>query len=148
MKVRLILGVRPDDEANVMDPVRAYLKKRGAAQHVIEGGLEKLVRDWQQFVQSVSEGYSLESEDYLNDLDGRQLIEEALAVAPAAQKMSIMKSLRQADSALKRLTRPVETCLWGAENAVENGWTPKKNWWYFVVPRKGAADLITDLQRS
>jgi hypothetical protein len=130
-----------------MDQVRAYLKRRGAAEHVVSGGLEGLLRNWERFVESVSKGYAFDAEDYLNDLDARQLIEETLAVAPPAQKKAVADNLRRIDDRLRKLVQPVEKCLWGADAARENGWTAKKNWWYFVVPAAGDASLLDELKR-
>lgn len=130
-----------------MDPVRVYLKAKGAAEHVVSGGLEKLIRDWEQFVESVARGYNLGTEDYLNDLDGRQLIEETLAVAPRAQKKAVVDNLRRTDDLMRTLTHPLEKCLWGDDAAQTNGWTATRNWWYFVIPIKGDQDLLDEFNR-
>lgn len=132
---------------STVDPVRVYLKATGAAEHVVNGGLEKLVRDWERFVESVAVGYNLSAEDYLNDLDGRQLIEEALAVAPPAQKRAVGDSLRRSDDQMRTITHPLEKCLWGNDAARTNGWTATRNWWYFVIPTKGDPDLLDELKR-
>ena len=147
MTGRRISAARRDGEANPVDPVRVYLKTRGAAEHVVSGGLEGLVRDWEQFVRSVAEGYSLGAEDYLNDLDARQLIEEALAVAPPAQKKAVADDVRRADDLMRTLAHPVEKCLWGDDAARANGWTARRNWWYFVIPTRGDPDLLEALNR-
>jgi hypothetical protein len=147
MTGRLISGARRDGEANPVDPVRVYLKTRGAAEHVVSGGLEGLVRDWEQFVESVADGYSLGAEDYLNDLDARQLVEEALAVAPPAQKKAVADDVRRADDLMRTLAHPVEKCLWGDDAARANGWVASRNWWYFVIPTKGDPDLLDELKR-
>ena len=73
-------------------------------------------------------------DDYLNDLDGRQLLEEALAVAPKEQKEAFLKRVHHADELMKSLVESTERCLWGEEVAEAEGWTPKKNWWYFSKP--------------
>lgn len=130
-----------------MDPVRMYLKTRGAAEHVVSGGLEGLVREWAQFVDSVGEGYRLGADDYLNDLDTRQLIEDALAVASPEQKKGVADDLRRADDLVRTLSDPVDKCLWGNDAARTNGWTARRNWWYFVVPANGDPDLLDDLKR-
>ena len=65
------------------DPVGEFLRNRGCPEHVVRGGLRGLVESWEEVVRSVEEGYSLGLDDYLNDMDGRQLIEEVLHVVPA-----------------------------------------------------------------
>ncbi len=72
------------------DPVGEFLRKRGCPEHIVRGGLQGLLEGWEEVVRSVGEGYSLGLDDYLNDMDGRQLLEEALAVAPAQEKRSIL----------------------------------------------------------
>ena len=58
------------------DAVRRFLRARGSPAHVVEEGLEGLVRGWEETVERVAAGYPLDTiEDYLNDLDGRQLLE-------------------------------------------------------------------------
>ncbi len=60
------------------DPVREYLKQKGYAQHVIEGGLQHLVSNWELVVNEIAQGYRSYEEEYLNDMDGRRIIEEVL----------------------------------------------------------------------
>jgi len=68
------------------DPVSEFLKERGCPAHVIRGGLMGLIDSWETTVESVERGYSLGLDDYLNDMDGRQLIEVALGSAPDKEK--------------------------------------------------------------
>ena len=130
------------------DPVQKFLKNRGCAEHVIKGGLRGLVESWEEVVQSVEKGYGLGLDDYLNDLDGRQLLEEALAVASEAEKKLLLKQIRQADKKMQELIRPTARCLWDDETARQEGWTAEKNWWYFCVPVKSGEELLEDLDES
>ena len=127
------------------DPVRDYLRERGCGEHVVEGGLEGLVESWEETVRQVWEGYSLTLDDYLNDLDGRQLIAEALAVAGDQQRDAINDRLARADEKMRSLTEPTEVGLWGEEVAEEEGWTAEENWWYFARPIKAAAELLAEI---
>jgi len=127
------------------DPVRDYLRERGCGEHVIEGGLEGLVESWEKTVREVEEGYSLTFDDYLNDLDARQLIAEALAVARDDQRATISARLTRADEKMRSLTEPTEVCLWGEEVAEEEGWTAEGNWWYFARPIKAGSELLAEI---
>ena len=127
------------------DPVREFLKQRGCPEHVVRGGLRGLAESWEEVVRSVEEGYSLGLDDYLNDLDGRQLLEEALAVAPAQEKKTALQRVRRADAKMQTLVRPAGSCLWGDETARQEGWTAKKNWWYFSVPVNPGEELLDEL---
>jgi len=127
------------------DPVRDYLRERGCGEHIIEGGLEGLVENWEKTVRSVEEGYSLTLDDYLNDLDARQLIAEALVVAGDDQRAAFGGRLSQADQRMRALTEPTEVCLWGEEIAEEEGWTAEGNWWYFARPVNADEELLAEI---
>ena len=127
------------------DPVRDFLRERGCGEHVIEGGLEGLVESWEKTVREVEEGYSLTLDDYLNDLDARQLIAEALGVARDDQRAMINARLTRADDKMRSLTEPTEVCLWGDEIAHEERWTADENWWYFARPIKADSELLAEI---
>lgn len=127
------------------DPVSDYLRERGCGEHVIEGGLEGLVESWEKTVREVEAGYSLTLDDYLNDLDARQLIADALLAASDQQRQAIDLRLSRADQKMQSLTEPAKACLWGEEVAEEEGWTAEKNWWYFARPIKASAELLAEI---
>ena len=127
------------------DPVRQYLKEKGCPPGVVAGGLDGLLEQWEQIVEAVSAGYALGLEDYLNDMDARQLLEESLAVAAPAARRNVADRVREADAALKSVTRFAGKCLWGDEVAAEEGWTAQKNWWYFSSPMNAEPDLLAEI---
>jgi hypothetical protein len=127
------------------DAVRDFLREKGCAYQVVERGLPGLVESWEKVVQAVDEGYSLTLDDYLNDMDVRQLINDAINVASASELEKFEERLQQADDQMKSLTRRGQTCLWGDELAEEEGWTPKKNWWYYARPIKADPDLLAEI---
>ena len=104
------------------DPVREFLRQRGAPAHLVEGGLDALLQAWEQIVQSVESGYLLDLDDYLNDMDVRQLIEESLLVATDAQRKEAAGRLEKIDEQMRAQVEPTSACLWGAEVAHEEGW--------------------------
>ena len=128
------------------DLVRRLLAERGCPDEVIESGLEGLVAAWERVVGEVEAGYSLGLDDYLNDLDGRQLVEEAIDLAEAADREAARARVRAADLRMKALVRPTAECLWGETVAESEGWTPQSNWWYFSLPRAPGAMLREDLE--
>jgi hypothetical protein len=134
-----------EEVSDMENQVREFLKKHGAAQHVIDGGLAGLMEKWERVVEEVKRGYSMGLDDYLNDMDGRQILEEALAHTTDAGKEPYMERLRTADSAVKPLLTPTSRCLWGESVAAEEGWTPEKNWWYFSKPLKADGDLLDEI---
>jgi hypothetical protein len=128
------------------DPVRDFLGERGCPDHVISGGLRGLVETWEKIVQAVKEGYTFGLDDYLNDLDTRQLLEETLAVASREQKEELLKRVRQADELMKSLVKPSGKCLWGEDIAETEGWTAGENWWYFSHPIRANPELLSEIE--
>jgi hypothetical protein len=104
-----------------------------------------LVKNWEQVVGEVKKGYALTLDDYLNDLDGRQILEEALGMAPEEERKILRERIARADRKMQALIEPAGKCLWGSEVAEAEGWTPEKNWWYFSRPQKGDADFLAEI---
>ncbi len=127
------------------EEVREFLREKGCSFQVAERGLSGLVESWEKVVKSVERGYSLTLDDYLNDLDARQLLEEALEVAPLAEQQTFEERIRQADDQMRGLTTRSSICLWGDELAEEEGWTAKKNWWYYACPVDADAELLAEI---
>lgn len=119
------------------DSVREWLRERGCPERVIEGGLAGLVSGWERTVESVVLGYKLGMDDYLNDMDGRELLHGALARASASVRGRYRSRVEAADRKIQALLLPPGKCLWGAKAARDQGWTPAANWWYFRLPQKG-----------
>ncbi len=131
---------------NPVDPVRELLRQKGCPQQIIRGGLHRLVENWEKVVESVAHGYCFGLDDYLNDLDGRQLLEEALAIAPPDRKRESLERVRRADEQMRALIMPAGKCLWGDETAEAEGWTAEKNWWYFNRPIHAARELLLEIE--
>jgi hypothetical protein len=127
------------------DPVREFLEGKGCPPEVVKKGIAGLVAGWERVAAEVGKGYSLTLDDYLNDLDGRQILDEALAVAGQGADGKIRERVRRADRKMRSLVEPAGKCLWGAEVADSEGWNPEKNWWYFTRPKKAAADFLAEI---
>lgn len=127
------------------DPVREYLQEKGCGEHLISGGLAGLVEAWERVVASVAAGYQLGLDDYLNDLDARQLLAEAWDIAPVNERQYYESRVAAADAQMKSLLRAADECLWGDEIAEEEGWTREEQWWYFHAPKNAGADLLAEL---
>ncbi len=130
------------------DPVREYLQETGCGDHLIRRGLAGLVENWEGIVETVKDGYLLGLDDYLNDLDARQLLEEALAVATDEQREEYDQRIRQADRAMKSLVTSTSRCLWSDEVAEEEGWSAEANWWYYSRPVKANEDLQSEIDQT
>jgi hypothetical protein len=125
------------------DTVRDYLRLRGAASHVVAGGLEGLLESWERIVEQVEVGYPFTLDDYLNDLDTRDLLEGAIDRTPDAD--AARARLTAADARLRSSLVPADECLWGAGVADDEGWSRNTHWWYFSRPRNPGPDLAREL---
>lgn len=128
------------------DPVREYLRKSGASYGVVAQGLRGLVDNWERVVGQVLEGYNLTLDDYLNDMDSRQLLANALELAPEEVRDAFLPRVRDADMKLRLNLVPAGRCLWGGIVAGEEGWTEEDNWWYFERPRNPGPELLRELE--
>ena len=128
------------------EAVMRFLTARGCPDDVAEGGLEGLVAGWEKTSAQVRAGYPLGLDDYLNDVDGRQLIEEVIAGVPGAGNEALLKRIEAADVAMQEAILPTDECLWGDELADREEWTPGDNWWYFGLPRNPGPQLREELE--
>lgn len=126
--------------------VRNFLQGRGCPEHVVRGGLKGLVENWERTVRDVAGGYPCGLDDYLNDMDTRQLIEEILEAIPASATAIISRRLNNSDSRFRSLVVPAGKCLWGEPVASRRGWKADKEWWYFCRPGTAGPELLADLE--
>jgi hypothetical protein len=117
------------------DPVRDFLERHQYADSVVAGGLPGLVNAWEAVVNSVARGDVQHEDDYLNDMDGRRILAEALAVAPMEERRRWESRVAVADAAVRRHLVPTTECLWGAANAAKYAYSRDREWWYFHRPR-------------
>jgi hypothetical protein len=109
------------------DAVRALLRERGAAVHVVSGGAEGLIAAWRNFVAQVEAGYPLGLDDYRNDLDIRTLIEVARLSDQVAEE----------DARLRRMLAHPEVVIW--ESDVPDAF------WVRGYPVNASGELLEDI---
>ena len=101
------------------------------------------VERWAQVVEEVERGYSLTFDDYLNDVDLRQLIARSLRAVPPAvrdQLADLRESLQALDARFLAATVQTNHCVWGDSIAEDEGWSRDSEWWYFREPREVPQD--------
>lgn len=130
----------PRDAGNL----EQFLRDAGASDTVVHGGLEVLLVGWERTVGAVEAGYTGDYEDYLGDLDGRQLLAQALERVTPDQAAVVVARLRELDDRMRAATVPVTRCLWGMIVADEEGWSPEDNWWYYARPLRGAPAFLEE----
>ena len=107
--------------------------------------LQERIAAWERIVRQVEAGYTFDLDDWLNDMDLRRAIDDAMASVPAGQQL-ILRPLAAADRRFRRATVPAGKCLWGSAVAVREGWRPGRQWWYFRRPRRGNPALDQDIE--
>ena len=117
------------------DPVRDYLERQGYADYIIEGGVEYLLTSWESTVSSIAEGEILDYNQYVKSMDRRRILEETLALIPSYQQAGYHKRVYEADRQLRQHLTFTDEPLCGPEVAVEKGYTPERQWWYYHRPR-------------
>ncbi len=132
-------------EPRTSDPVREYLRRSGAPYSVVGQGLRGLVENWERVVAQVMEGYNQSLDDYLNEMDGRQLLENALELAPEEIRDAFLSRVRDADMRIRLNLVRAGRCLWGQIVAEDEQWTEERNWWYYEHPRAPGPRLRQDL---
>jgi hypothetical protein len=134
------------DSSGGMKPSEAvarYMKSRGVSQELIEDGLEGAIDRWDEIARS-AKNYDFTLDDWLNDMDLRDIIEGSLQAADKVERDSVAKLLAKADARMKKAT--VETgSIWGTANAESEKYDPARTWWYFRRPRHPGEMMQNDL---
>lgn len=91
---------------------------------------DRLIKRYAILIAELKRGEVPELDSYLNEMDGRQQL------ADAQLSFVQKKELSSLDAQFEDLTVESE-CVWGESNAIEEGWTEKKNPWYFRKPKIG-----------
>lgn len=124
------------------EAVREFLSERGLAEEIVAGGAEGFVDRWEQAAREAErERYPFGIEDWLNELDGRQLLHELHAAMPDALPASLAARLEDADQRVRAATEVAAACLWGESLAKRMGWRPAREWWYWRSPHAVEADF-------
>lgn len=107
--------------------------------------LSELIDQWAEFTADLEKGYSFDLDNWLNDVDVRELILEALPMFSREEMGEHALKLDQADAAFRAATRDFKKCVWGKGTARKERWTAEKNWWYFRTPLSSNAQLEDEL---
>ncbi len=129
-----------DRRPSTDERVDRYLTGSGAGTHLLGLGMDGLIARWEAIADEVAAGYRLGLDDYLNDLDLRQILDGAVA-AVAETRGPLLARLRSADARFRAATRPVDDSLWGAAAPGDR----HRTWWYFRVPLRASGEMAEDL---
>lgn len=123
------------------DPVRALLVARSCPPHIVDGGFPGLIASWSDVVRQIETGYTSSLDEYINDMDLRDLISAAQQVANQLSG-DVLNELQSADGRLLEVTEACP-CVWGPEIESEDDLTPAQDWWYYRRPK-----VLTEHQRE
>jgi hypothetical protein len=126
------------------DAVRQLLADRGCPEELVRGGLPMLAEKWGAVVASVEGGYPFGLDDYLNDMDLRDAIAGALAVATPDEKAAVTSTVDALDRRLQAASA-ASACLWGEDVEEDDGLDPRREWWYYVRPLQLNEDFAAEL---
>ena len=122
-----------------------FLRGRGCPDDVVRAGAEGLVAAWERAADDIARGYPLGLDDYLNDVDGRQLLDDLAREVAEAVGPHLRERVAAADARVRSGVVPSPECLWGEAVARREDWTPQRNWWYFSLPREPGPQLAEEL---
>jgi hypothetical protein len=136
-----------NDSALGADAVTRYLAERGVSDSVRRGGLGGLVARWSA-IASTAGRYDLTLDDWLNDLDLRDILAGALTVAPERARHEVHATLERADAAFRDATVQSARSLWGSAGEGANSHDRVRQWWYFRYPKHPGATMRADLAEA
>ena len=111
--------------------VKEFLKECGYPEHIIQGGRKGLIQKWEKFVNEVQNGYSLNLEDYRNDLDLRAIIGQ----------LGLQSDVEDADRRFRRLLVFTEESVWDCDDNPDA-------FWLYGYPKNATGDLLDDLRNE
>lgn len=133
-----------DAEPHSRDPVAEFFATRGVSEGVRRKGLRGLVANWLQIARSAAH-YNLTLDDWVNDLDLRDIIAGAMAVAPESERHALRDALERADEEFRAATLvSVQSPAHGATSRAR-AYDPVRQWWYFRYPAHPGASMSADL---
>jgi hypothetical protein len=119
------------------DSIRDYrVPQKPLSRRVADLSFDLLIDRWESHVDQIAQNRLGDRDEYLNAMDTRQVLAEAIAVANEMQSVAVLPRLAEADRRFRSLVLFTEVCAWGAYNAYRHGWTREREWWYWTRPRR------------
>src|SRR5919112_746338 len=93
--------------------------------------LRAMIAQWEEIARHAAT-YNLTLDDWLNDLDLRDMIAREMAITSTADRDVLQPRLESADHAFRDATRESNGSLWGPASGASHHAT--RHWWYFRYP--------------
>ncbi len=126
------------------DAVARYLAARGVAVHLRNKKISDLIAQWDGIARAAAR-YNLTLDDWLNDVDLRDIIAGALEVAPEREQRDVRDALERADDLFKTATAETKQSMWGDAAATGDKHDQLRQWWYFRRPVHPGKTMRADL---
>ena len=126
------------------DAVAQYLATRGVAIHLRNKRLSDIIAQWDGIARSATR-YDLTLDDWLNDVDLRDIIAGALEVASEREQRDVRDALGRADEVFKGATTETKQSMWGYAVAKGDKHDRLRQWWYFRRPVHPGKTMRADL---
>ena len=115
------------------DSIKTVIKN--CADFVVKDGLNYLIPQWEKFTNSVDENDGSTSDEYLNDLDIRKIIDTILSLLSEQERDRIISVIDFYDKQFIAKTFEVKDCMWGRENELIHGFTRQNHFYYYRAPQ-------------
>ena len=110
------------------EEIIAILKDK--ADFVKQNGLNYLIPNWKIFTYNYA-GNEESIDEWLNELDGRKIIDEILNILSDSDKIKITEILKEIDSKFIDQTFEINECAWNEKVEKDNQYNRQKNWYYY-----------------
>ena len=130
---------------SALDAVAKYLASRGVSRRGQRAGLHGLIARWEAFAHA-AERYDLTLDAWRDDVDLRDIIAGALAVAPDADRAEAGMALGRADAFFREATVETKRSLWGDSVGSADEHDPRQQWWYYRRPKDPGETMLASLK--
>lgn len=136
-----------DAKERSSDAVAQYFAERGVSANAQSKGLRGIIAQWDAIARTAAR-YDLTLDDWLNDVDLRDIIAGALGVAPEHELHSTRDALDRADEAFRTATVETNRSLWGDTVGTADKHDPQQQWWYFRRPAHPGEIMREELTKA
>jgi len=117
------------------EKVTTHLSSHDYPDFIVQNGLKGLIDSWKFTTKHELYNPDYLIEEYLNDLDGREILSQVLPLLKGNSAAGVRRIVHRTDQDF--IANTFETdCVWGKNTEKRRGWNRNKNWWYYRLPRK------------